>query len=297
MTKRKTSGLEPKANRTPIPKGCILAIGGGESKHEEAQTKDQKHNIEFESEQILKFFKEHLHGDDPLVVFVPTASGEPEEMAKEYVKIFHDLGTKRVEVLDIRSREDTNKEEYYDLVKQADGIYFGGGDQLKLSSIFGGTRLLQLMKERYTNHPVLIAGTSAGAMALSTPMIYEVMAKGGFIKGDVRITTGLEFIKNVAVDTHFIERGRMVRMAQCVVTNPGCIGMGLEADTAAYITGGKDLLVVGSGLVTIIDGMHIADTNIYRVGAGEPFSVRGLNVHLLSDGDTYSFPIYDHLHI
>ncbi|MEJ8803842.1 cyanophycinase [Pontibacter sp. H249] len=297
MTKRKTSGHQKITSIPPIPKGCLLAIGGKESKGENAQTEDQEHNTDFESEQILKFFKDHLKGNDPLVALIPTASTEPDQIAKDYLKVFDKLGLKKVEVLDIRSRDDANKEEYIKIIERANGIYFSGGDQLRLTSILGGTKLLQLMKERYTYDEVLIAGTSAGAMALSTPMIYEVMAKGGFIKGDVRITTGLEFIKNVAVDTHFIERGRMVRMAQCVVTNPGCIGMGLEADTAAYITQGKDLLVVGSGLITIIDGMNIIDTNIYRVGAGEPFSVRGLNVHLLSDKDTYTFPTYDLLHI
>ena len=296
MSKRNTSGHQKMQRKAPIPKGCLLVIGGKESKNKETQTEDQQRNVDFESEQILKFFKEHLSGNDPVVALLPTASSIPEEVSKEYLRVFHELGIKKVEVLDIRSREDCNNEDYLKVIERANGIYFSGGDQLRLTSILGGSKLLQLMKERYTHDNVLVAGTSAGATALSTPMIYEVMSKGGFIKGDVRITTGLEFLKNVAVDTHFIQRGRLVRMAQCIVTNPGCIGLGVEEDTAAYITQGKNLKVVGSGLVTIVDGMNLTETNIYRIEAGEPFTARGLTVHLLSDGEEYTFPVYDQLH-
>ncbi|GAB3196933.1 cyanophycinase [Pontibacter aydingkolensis] len=297
MTKRKTSGSNIAGKQPPIPKGCLLAIGGKESKGDKQKTEDQQRNVDFESEEILKFFKGKLRGDNPTVAFLPTASTLPELQAKEYVRLFNELGLSKVEVLDVRTREDAQNDEYLKVIEQADGIYFSGGDQLRLTSILGGTKLLQLMKERFTYDNVLVAGTSAGATALSTPMIYEVMAKGGFIKGDVRITTGLEFLKNVAVDTHFIQRGRLVRMAQCIVTNPGCIGLGLEEDTAAYITEGKELTVVGSGLITIVDGMRMTGTNIYDIEAGEPFSAKGLTVHLLSKGEKYTFPIYDQLHI
>ncbi|MBC5992004.1 cyanophycinase [Pontibacter cellulosilyticus] len=297
ITKRKTAGSKSPSKQVPIPKGCLLAIGGKESKGDSQQTEDQKRNVDFESEEILKFFKEKLKGKNPTVAFLPTATTEPEAVAKEYVRLFNELGLSKVKVLDIRSRDDTQDEEYLKVIEQADGIYFSGGDQLRLTSILGGTKLLQLMKERFTYDNVLVAGTSAGATALSTPMIYEVMSKGGFIKGDVRITTGLEFLKNIAVDTHFIQRGRLVRMAQCIVTNPGCIGLGLEEDTAAYITEGKDLTVIGSGLVTIVEGMKMVGTNIYDIEAGEPFSAKGLTVHLLSHGEKYTFPIYDQLHI
>lgn len=296
MAKHNTTGKQKFTMNAPLPKGCLLAIGGKESKNKGADTSDQQHNVDFESEQILKFFREHLRGTNPTVAFIPTGTNIPDEVTKEYLKVFEKLGIKKTEVLDIRNRKDADDDNYLKIIEQADGIYFSGGDQLRLTSILGGTRLLQLMKERYTHDKVLVAGTSAGATALSTPMIYEVMSKGGFIKGDVRITTGLEFLKDVAVDTHFIQRGRLVRMAQCVVTNPGCIGVGLEEDTAAYIEEGREITVVGSGLVTIVDGTRLTDTNIYDIEAGEPFSVRDLTIHLLSDGQKYTLPKYDQLH-
>ncbi|WP_347156777.1 cyanophycinase [Pontibacter chitinilyticus] len=229
---------------------------------------------------------------------VPTASGIPDEAAKEYMDMFHEMGLKNVEVLDIRKRTDAMDPEALKIVDKAAGFMFTGGDQLRLTSILGGTPTLQLMKERYTYEDILVAGTSAGAAAMSTPMINEGETEGGYIIGDVRITTGLEFLKNVAIDTHFIERVRIVRMAKCIIaTNPGSIGIRLEEDTAIYVTESHHMEVLGSGLITVIDGTGITRTNIYKIKTGEPFSVCDMRLHLLSNGETYTFPVYDQLHI
>jgi cyanophycinase len=185
---------------------------------------------------------------------------------------------------------------FTDMVERAAGIMFTGGDQLRLTAMLGGTPLLRLMKERYTYEPLVIAGTSAGAAAMSTPMIYEGQSEAGFIMGDVRITTGLEFLKDVAIDTHFIARGRVIRMAQAIATNPGCIGVGLEEDTAALVTGGRAFEVLGSGIVTVLDGMGMTETNVYEIGNGEPFTVRDFRLHLLSRGQKYELPTFPQLH-
>ena len=297
MAKKKVSSRHTHQQEAPVPKGRLLAIGGHEDKGNGELKEEQKRNADFESEEILKFLAKELRGEDPLVLVVPTASTEPEEISKEYSSAFKALGIKRVEVLDIRQRNDARNPDYCKLVEEAAGIMFTGGDQLRLTSILGGTAVLELMKERYTYDDILVAGTSAGATAMSTPMIYEGETKGGYIKGDVRITTGLEFLKNIAIDTHFIERGRIVRISQCIATNPGCIGIGLEEDTAIYVKEGKELEVVGSGLVTIVDGTGITRTNIYEIETGEPFTVCDLKVHLLSKGERYTIPTYDQLHI
>ncbi len=280
-----------------MPKGRLLAIGGKEDKGEGDLKDTQEKNVDFESEQILKFFIDKLPGTDPLVVLIPTASTVPEEIVKDYKAGFSRFGFNNLEVLDIRTRADAQDPAHLELIEKAGGIFFTGGDQLRLTAILGGTPVLELMKERYTYDDILIAGTSAGATAMSTPMIYEVMTHGGFLKGDVRITTGLEFLKNIAIDTHFIERGRIVRMAQAISTNPGCIGIGLEEDTAIYVLEGRELEVIGSGLITIVDGMRLTSTTIHEIGSGEPFSVRDLKVHLLACGERYSIKTYDQLHI
>jgi cyanophycinase len=298
MAKKKVSERHKGHKEAPVPKGCLLAIGGREDKGKKELSEEQAKNVDFESDEIMKYFVNSLKGSDPMVAVVPTASTEPEGIAQDYINEFNKLGVKRVEVLDIRTRKDASKKEFCEMVERAAGIMFTGGDQLRLTSILGGTPVLQLIKERYTyDEKFIIAGTSAGATAMSTPMIYEGETQGGYIKGDVRITTGLEFLKNVAIDTHFIQRGRMVRVSQCIATNPGCIGIGLEEDTAICVSNGVEIKVLGSGLVTVVDGMGITDTNIYEIDTGEPFSIRDLKVHLLSPGDIYILPTYDQLHI
>ena len=282
--------------KLPVPKGKLLAIGGKESKSEGEETEVQRLSSDFISEQILKRFVKELKGDDPMVAVLPTASGEPEESAESYVKVFTELGIKRVKVINILERKDADSDEYCDIVRKAAGIMITGGDQLKLTAILGGTNFLEIIKERYTFDDFIIAGTSAGAAALSTPMIYEGEVNKGMLKGDVRITTGLEFLKNVAIDTHFIQRGRIVRMTQCIATNPGCIGIGLEEDTAILVSNGEDIEVIGTGLVTVVDGMHITRNSIFEIETGQPFTVCNLRVHLMADKETFTLPTFDQLH-
>ncbi|MEJ8757276.1 cyanophycinase [Pontibacter sp. H259] len=281
----------------PVPKGKLLAIGGKESKAEAEDTEVQRLSKDFIREEILKRFVDELRGENPMVAVLPTASGEPEESAKSYVKEFTKLGISDVQVLDIQNRADAMKEENCEIIRKAAGIMITGGDQLKLTAILGGTSFLETIKERYTFNDFIIAGTSAGAAALSTPMIYEGETNKGMLKGDVRITTGLEFLKNVAIDTHFIQRGRIIRMAQCIATNPGCIGIGLEEDTAILVTEGRHIEVIGTGLVTVVDGMKITRNSIYEIETGQPFSLCGMTVHLMAAEETYVLPVFDQLHV
>ncbi|MCC9138398.1 cyanophycinase [Pontibacter silvestris] len=297
MTKRKVSDRYENKKEAPVAKGKVLAIGGKEDKGTNELKEEQRRNKSFITEEILKRFVSELKGDNPMVAVVPTASSIPDEMAKDYEEVFHGLGVGRIEVVDVRNRTQARDGAFLKIVEQAAGIMFTGGDQLRLTAIFGGTPLLELMKERHTYDDIIIAGTSAGAAAMSTPMIYEGETVGGYIKGDVRITTGLEFLKDVAIDTHFIQRGRIVRMSQAIATNPGCIGIGLEEDTAILVTEGKNVEVLGSGLVTVVDGMGISRSNIYEISTGEPFTVCDLKVHLLSKGERYTLPTYDQLHL
>jgi cyanophycinase len=297
MTKRKVSQRAENQPQCPEPKGILIAIGGREDKGDGAVNEAQEKNKNFIAEEILKRFVDELKGENPMVAVVPTASTMPEEVTKDYQRIFSRLGVSNIEVMDIRTRADAQDPAYVDMVDRAAGIMFTGGDQLRLTALLGGTPLLHLMRERYTYDQIVIAGTSAGATAMSTPMIYEGAAESGFIMGDVRITTGLEFLKDVAIDTHFIARGRIVRMAQAISMNPGCIGLGLEEDTAALVTNGREFEVLGSGIVTVVDGMGITKTNIHEVGSGEPFTICDLKVHLLSRGQKYKFPTLPQLHV
>ncbi len=294
MAKKESAEKRENPHGIPVPTGKLLSIGGKEDKGSPEQQRNQK---DVHSMDILERFVAELKGDNPTVAIVPTASSVPDEIAQDYVEVFRKLKVNNIEVVDIRTRNDAKNPAFFEIVNQAAGIFITGGDQLKITAILGGTRILQLMKERYTFDNIIVAGTSAGAACMSTPMIYEGDTQGGMIKGDVRITTGLEFLKNVAIDTHFITRGRIVRMAQAIATNPGCIGIGLEEDTAILVTEGRNIEVLGTGLITVIDGMDISYTNIYEIDNGEPFTIRDLKVELLRKGDCYKIPVYEQLHI
>ncbi|WP_299990925.1 cyanophycinase [uncultured Pontibacter sp.] len=291
----KSKSIEKKARQLgfPIPKGTLLAIGGKESKSEEERPESQDENSSFISEQILKRFVKELQGKDPLVLVVPAASSEPEPIAKEYVKLFRELGVNTVQVVDVRTRDEAKDPEKIKLIDKAAGIMLTGGDQLRLTSILGGSPFMERIKERYMNEKLVVAGSSAGASAMSTNMIYKGEAQGGMLKDQMSATAGLDLLKNVAIDTHFIDRGRIIRMAQAVAQNPGCIGIGLEEDTAILVKKGMEIEVVGSGLVTILDGMDISSTNIYEIESGDPFTIYDLKMHLLGNGKTYTIPAFN----
>jgi cyanophycinase len=165
---------------------------------------------------------------------------------------------------------------------------FSGGNQLRLTATFGGTGFLEKLLERYWNEPdFLVAGTSAGAMAMSNTMIYEGNATRAHLKGEVKITTGLGFIDDVIIDSHFEKRGRFGRLAQAVAANPSAIGIGLGEDTGMLITNGHRMEAIGSGLVMIIDGHDIRHSNIADIPDGCPISIENLKVHFCEKGNGY----------
>jgi len=159
---------------------------------------------------------------------------------------------------------------------------------LKLASRLGGTDFLNNVKERYYNEPFVVAGTSAGAMALSNIMISGGSAPKAHLKGRVKISIGFNFLDNVIIDTHFNARGRFNRLAQVVATQPEILGIGLEDDTGIIISQGSESLIIGYGTVTILDGKHITDTNITVINNDHPISLKNLLVHLLCNGNAFN---------
>ncbi|HEX2607765.1 MAG TPA: cyanophycinase [Flavisolibacter sp.] len=282
--------MEEKKNGCPVPRGTLLLIGGAENKGEQ-KAKHKQTPSNFERLEVLTNFIKLTHKKDPSIEVITTASEKGDASFEEYKKAFLEMGIKHVHHLHHTSRKEVlGNESFIDRIKKADGVFMAGGDQLKYTSVYGGTPFLTVLKERYIHDRIVIAGTSAGAMAMSTPMIYagndEVQELGGMIK----ITTGLEFMKDVCIDTHFVHRGRIVRMAQVVVTNPTSIGMGIEEDTAAIVRNGVDMEVIGTGTIIILEGFDITETNIEEFTAEKPISVRNLKMHILSGGNTYTIP-------
>lgn len=248
----------------------------------------QPNYIKFFEEGILKrIITESARQEESKVEVITTASQIPELVSTEYINAFNHLGVSHVNILDIRTREDAFRPEYLQRIREADVVMFSGGDQLRLSAIFGGTTFLQILKQRYQNDHFVIAGTSAGAAAASTHMIYRGSSNEALIKGHVQITAGLGFIDSVFVDTHFVQRGRIGRLLYAVASNPGILGIGLGEDAGLLITEGNMMEAIGSGLIILVDGHNMIGTNIYDVEIGAPVSIENLRVHVMSIYDKY----------
>ncbi len=272
-----------------IPKGRLIAIGGNEDKGTEPEPNFiQKNNLNFFELQILSRIVREAGGHDAYIEVITSASSIPDEIGQNYISAFTKLGCKNIGVMDIRKREDADKPEMLQRLRNCKSVMFSGGNQLRLSSIFGGTEFLELLTDRYQNEEsFVIAGTSAGAMAMSNTMIYQGNSSEALLKGEVKITTGLAFIQNVIIDSHFVTRGRFGRLTQAVAANPSCIGVGLGEDTGVLVREGKYLEAVGSGLVIIIDGHNIRHSNIADLKEGSPISIENLIVHILTKGNSY----------
>ncbi len=272
-----------------LPKGKLISVGGAEDKGTDLeQGFIQRNRLNFFELGILKRFIDEVGGVEKRIEVITTASSIPVEVGENYLDAFGKIGCKNIGVIDIRKREDVFEEEFITRVKKADGIMFSGGDQLRLTSIFGGTEIYNVLHDRYMNEEgFVIAGTSAGAMAMSNTMIYQGKSELAHLKGEVKITTGLAFMGNVIIDSHFDKRGRFNRLAQAVASNPQCTGIGLGEDTGVIVTGGNSLEVVGSGAVVIVDGRDIRHTNITEVGMGEPIALDNLRVSILVRGNLY----------
>lgn len=271
-----------------IPKGKLISIGGSEDKGTEAEGGfSPKSSLNFFEEGILKRIISEMKGTDSLVEVITTASSIPEEVGENYLQAFGKLGCTKIGIIPIKNREDALNPEYIDRIKKADGVMFTGGNQLRLSMIFGGTEFLRILSERYLQENFVIAGTSAGAMAMSNTMIYQGASREALLKGEVKITTGLAFIKDVIIDSHFVTRGRFGRLAQAVASNPGCIGIGLGEDTGVFITEGNKMEAIGSGMVLIFDGHDIRHSNIADLEEGSPISIEHLIVHVMAKGNFY----------
>ena len=270
------------------PKGKLIIIGGAINTGSFAETQfGLPQNMNFFERGILKrITTESVRGNESRFEIMTTASLIPEKVGEEYIKAFAQLDVHDVGVLNIGSREEANNPSYAERIKQADVIIFTGGDQLRLSSIFGGTEIHRILLDKYENSEFVIAGTSAGAAASSKNMIYQGSSKDALLKGEVKITGGLGFIDDVIVDTHFVQRGRIGRLLYAAASNPGILGIGLGEDTGLYINN-NTMEAIGSGMVILVDGRHMADTNLTDVEMGQPVSIKNMVVHVMCDGDIY----------
>ena len=276
--------------------GKLIIIGGAVDKGSFTETdfdKSAAKNLNFFETGILKrIIDESKHKELSRIEVVTTASKIPKEIGPEYIKALSYLGANNVDVLDIVKREQASDSEIVARLKAANVVIFTGGDQLRLTSILGGTPFHDILLDKYRNEDFIYAGTSAGAAAASNNMIYQGSSSEALLKGEVKITSGLGLIDDVVIDTHFVQRGRIGRLFQAVVGNPKVLGIGLGEDTGLLITNGRQMEAIGSGLVILVDGREIKDTNLTQVELGQPISISHLVTHVMSKYDTFNLDTY-----
>ncbi|MGZ4099135.1 MAG: cyanophycinase [Bacteroidia bacterium] len=260
--------------RIPRPKGILIPIGGAEDK------KDKK--------DILRRVVQECRKKHPKVCVITLASNLPHDVARDYRDAFKTLGITKLSIIHYHERSQADTPVNIKKLKECNVVMFSGGDQLRLGNLLGGTKLIDLIKSRYYDEEhFVIAGTSAGAAAMSDTMIISGSSQDAMIKGELELTNGLDLISSVFIDTHFTERGRIGRVIQTVTCNPGVLGLGLGEDTAVVIIKGEEMEVVGSGLVIIIDGKCIDYTDLTDITYKTPITVEGIKMHVLGPGKKF----------
>lgn len=255
--------------------GHLLVIGGAEDKYNERR--------------ILKKFLSLAGDDNAEVLIVPVASDFPEFAADVYTQAFRNLGVANPRVLRATSRQDVVQADVERLLDGVTGVFITGGDQMRLVSLLGGTKFAARLRRMVSETNIVLAGTSAGAAGMSTSMIVRGESTPHPHKNSVRLSPGLGFLKNIIIDQHFTERGRISRLITAVAYNPYNLGIGIDENTAIILDGKGILEVFGEGSTTIVDGSQITFNAIAEVADNESFSVCGVQLHVLRDGLVYDY--------
>jgi cyanophycinase len=256
----------------PATGGKLVAIGGAEDKTTQAD--------------ILKRVLSFSRAPAPVVGVITTASSIPDDVFADYHRVFRRLGASEVLDIRIRERTDAAAPSFVEMLARSDVIFISGGDQMRLTSIFGGSPALDTIRTRHAEGAV-IAGTSAGAACQSTTMVYGGDATDALRKGVVKMSAGFGLIEGVIIDTHFLERGRFSRLMEVGATNPEYLGVGLGEDAAVLFEDGK-LYAFGPGHVILVDSSRMTGSNVFDLSDGDAMSVHNVTMHALIDGNAYS---------
>ena len=254
------------------PKGQLLIIGGHEDKEGEKV--------------ILRYLAQHVRGGTLVVSAV--ASEEPERMWREYQRVFRGLGVRHVRKLSVESREEAESPRSLRVLEDATAVFLTGGDQLRITSLLGDTPVYSRLLEIFSDGGI-IAGTSAGASVMS-----ETMLVGGGRNGSHRIGPALQlapgfgFAKDMVIDQHFAERGRIGRLLAVVAQNPRVLGVGLDENTAIALQPTSGFRVLGEGAVYVVDGSSVTDSNIAEEDRDRAMSLYNVTVHVLTQGDRFT---------
>lgn len=253
-------------------RGNLIIIGGAEDKKN--------------GKSILKEVYERVKDLKGNLIIASLASCEPEEAAAVYKDIFFDMGLNNVSTLDIKERKDAFLESNLNAVNSASAIFFTGGDQLRITSMLGGTALYDAIIKKNMEGCIII-GTSAGASVMSDTMIVTGPEEESPKKCTLKMAPGFGFIRGVIIDQHFAQRGRIGRLLVGVAENPQSLGIGIDEDTAVLVDNVNKIQVLGSGAVYIIDGSQISRSNVSEQYPNEVLSIFNVKMHVLKNGNKF----------
>jgi cyanophycinase len=252
--------------------GNLIIIGGAEDKNDKCE--------------ILKEVVKKAKSKGGSLIVLTAATEYPAEVGGLYKKTFNKLHYHDIKVIDIKDRDDANREDFCKEIEKSGCIFFTGGDQLKITSLIGGTKLYESLKTAYRNE-TLIVGTSAGASCVCSTMVVSGADDDSPGKRTLNMAPGLDIVRGVLIDQHFAQRGRIGRLLGGVAQNPESLGVGIDENTAIVLEGSGVFRVIGSGGVTVIDGSLITHTNVSELSKDETLAITDIKVHILPKGYKY----------
>jgi cyanophycinase len=252
--------------------GNLIIIGGAEDKAGECL--------------ILKSFVDLSGASGAKVTIITTATENPVEAGNQYKSLFVDMGARETSFLNINSRDDADQEANARLIASSSGVFFTGGDQLRITSILGGTRVYEALHNAYKSGAI-IAGTSAGASAMSRTMIVDGNNNDPARKCTLKMAPGLGLLERALIDQHFHQRGRIGRLLCGVAENPSILGIGIDEDTAIRVFPDDHFEVIGSNSVTVVDGRTIKSSNVSELMPDENLAIANIVLHVLPAGYGY----------
>lgn len=253
--------------------GNLIIIGGAEDKDGDRE--------------ILRKLTDYLDKENGTLLIATIATENPEKSYSKYNSVFSKLGVKNIKRLDVNGRREAFDIENAKLVKEADLLFFTGGDQLRITSILGGTPIYDALKE-LCNNGGLIAGTSAGASVMSDTMIVSGEDDESPRKCTLKMSPGLGLVRNIIIDQHFAQRGRIGRLLTGIAQNPEVLGIGIDEDTAIIVSDKGVAEVIGSGAVYFIDGSSIVYSNVSEQYAEDVLSMFNVKLHVLKEGNRFN---------
>lgn len=256
--------------------GRLLLIGGAEDRGDRDTWK------------ILPHLVELAGGENACILVCGSSSQEPERVERIYKEQFESLGVREVYESEIASRRDAEEGELLDRLERATAVFFTGGDQLRLTSLVAGTQFGERVRERLWKERLVVAGTSAGAAAMSSTMLVAGPKEGSVRRSDVTLAPGLGYWRDTTIDTHFSQRGRVSRVLSVFGQNPQILGLGIDENTSIEVIPGQRFTVVGSGAVFVFDG-RVTHSSAPEVGDEEVMTLTDSLLHVLGEG--YGFDL------